>query len=229
MQADLLLLLERGGEVGVILIVLSVAALTLTLYKLWQFTFERVGRHRTALAAMAAWFDGERAQAYEMAAGHRAPLSRVLAHAMRGQSHAGISLETVKEDVTRVALEELHELRRYMRAIELIAQSAPLLGLLGTVLGMIEAFSQLEGSGIAVDPKMLAGGIWTALLTTALGLTIALVFSAAGAWFEARIENERTAMETAMIAFFSNRITETQGRGFDDVTTIGTTGRPHAH
>jgi biopolymer transport protein ExbB len=57
----------------------------------------------------------------------------------------------------------------------LAATAAPLLGLLGTVLGMIEAFRQMQAAGSRVDPSQLAGGIWEALLTTAAGMVVALV------------------------------------------------------
>ena len=69
---------------AVILIALSVVALAMSLYKIIQFAIVRVGRHKPALFAMDKWFDGDRDDAYEHIMNHRAPLSRVMAHAMRG-------------------------------------------------------------------------------------------------------------------------------------------------
>ena len=169
MQLDLFTLLELGGPVAVLLIGLSVVALAMSVYKTVQFAIGRVGRHKTALNAMHKWFDGERDEAYELIINHRAPLSKVLAHAMRGLTHGGANIEAIKEDTTRVALEELRNIRKYIRGIELISQTAPLIGLFGTVVGMIQAFSELQASGAAVNPAALAGGIWIALLATALG------------------------------------------------------------
>jgi biopolymer transport protein ExbB len=220
MISDAIALFDTGGPVPVILVILSVIALAMSLYEVWQFAVQGVGRHRAALNAVDAWLDGDREAAYGSVAQHRSPLSRVLAHAMRGVTHGRGNLDAVKEDVTRVALGELHQLRSYLRGIEVIAQSAPLLGLLGTVIGMIEAFNKLEASGAAVNPSQLAGGIWTALLSTALGLAVALVFSAVGAWFESRVENERSAIEMMLTGFFAQRITEGQARDFDQVTAI---------
>jgi biopolymer transport protein ExbB len=60
------------------------------------------------------------------------------------------------------------------RLLDSVAQLAPLLGLFGTVLGMIEAFQSLQDAGAQVDPSILAGGIWVALLTTAVGLVVAM-------------------------------------------------------
>lgn len=162
-----------------------------------------------------------------MVENHPAPLSRVLAHAMRGLTHGGAHFEQVKEDVARVAAEELRKLRKYLGVVELISQLAPLLGLLGTVIGMIQAFADLQQSGAVVNPATLAGGIWTALLTTALGLAVAIVFSTFTAWFDARIEAERSIMETTLTGFLANRITDEQARDFDDVTAFP--GKRSAH
>ena len=78
---------------------------------------------------------------------------------------------------------------RYLRPLELIYYLAPVLGLLGTVLGMIEAFRGLEASaGLDKDSTALAGGIWEALLTTAVGLSIAIPFTVVHAWLETRLD-----------------------------------------
>ena len=76
----------------------------------------------------------------------------------------------------------------YLRVLELIGTLAPLLGLLGTVLGMIEAFQSMESAGEQVDPSVLSGGIWLALLTTAVGLAVAIPTVAILNFFERRLE-----------------------------------------
>lgn len=229
MISGIMFLFNTGGPVVVVLAAISVVALTMSLYKIWQFAVNRVGRHKVALQAIDLWLENSRQEAYDMVASHRAPLSKVVAHAMRGLTHANTNIAAVREDVTRVALAELHELRRYLRGIEVIAQSAPLLGLLGTVIGMIEAFNKLAASGTAVNPALLAGGIWTALLATAMGLGVALVFSTLGAWFESIVENERSVVELTMTGFFAQRIADDQGRDFGDVTKIETKRPVHAN
>ena len=120
----------------------------------------------------------------------------------------GGDLTLIREDVERVAIETLASLRSGLRALDAIAQIAPLLGLFGTVLGMIEAFRALQAGGSNVDPAALAGGIWVALLTTAVGLGIAMPATLAVSWFEARIDRERVAMETLLTALFTRRPTE---------------------
>ncbi len=143
---------EFGGPVVLILGVLSIIATTLALYKLWQFAWGRVGRHKRARRAIDLWFAGSRKQAYALVAHDASPLSRVVGHAMRGMTHGQENLALVREDVIRVAQEQLYGLRRYLRGLDFVAQTSPLLGLFGTVLGMIEAFSQLEAAGASVDP-----------------------------------------------------------------------------
>lgn len=83
--------------------------------------------------------------------------------------------ETARERLGALAVQHAASLRAGFRFIDLAATAAPLLGLLGTVLGMIEAFRQMQAAGSRVDPSQLAGGIWEALLTTAAGMVVALV------------------------------------------------------
>jgi biopolymer transport protein ExbB len=201
-------LVRTGGPVSVILVFLSVIATALSLVKVWQFFGTGVGRHRSLPQALSAWTAGRHDDAVNMLKGKSSPAGRVLHHAIANTVHFGRSIDAAREDVMRTAQEELRDLRRYLRGIELIAQSAPLLGLLGTVIGMIQAFSELEQAGSTVDPGRLAGGIWTALLATALGLAIAIVFSIIGAWLEGRVENERSVIETTLSGYFAHAARE---------------------
>ena len=87
------------------------------------------------------------------------------------------------------------KLERGFRLLDTVAQLAPLLGLFGTVLGMIEAFQALQDAGSSVDPSLLAGGIWVALLTTA---AVAMPTSIVLSWFESRMTAERVFAELAL-------------------------------
>ena len=104
-----------------------------------------------------------------------------------------------------------HRLERYLPALATIASAAPLLGLLGTVIGMIDAFGSLAASQAAADPRMLASGIWTALTTTAAGLAIALVAYFIAAWLEGRIDDERQTIEMVISAAIHGRVGQTRG------------------
>ena len=96
-----------------------------------------------------------------------------LASAARRASEDGS--EQSRAALDALAARETASLRAGFRFMDLAVTAAPLLGLLGTVLGMIEAFRQLEAAGTRVNPSLLAGGIWEALLTTAAGMVVALV------------------------------------------------------
>jgi biopolymer transport protein ExbB len=89
----------------------------------------------------------------------------------------------------------LARLEAGFRLLDAVAQTAPLLGLFGTVLGMIAAFRAMQDAGQSVDPSVLAGGIWVALMTTAAGLAVAMPLSAILSWLEGRMANERRMAE----------------------------------
>jgi biopolymer transport protein ExbB len=88
------------------------------------------------------------------------------------------------------------------RVLELTVVIAPLLGLLGTVLGMIEAFRALEEAGARADPSLLAGGIWEALLTTAAGMAVAIPASVALSWIESRRARAAADLEAVLTQLF---------------------------
>lgn len=189
-------LLRLGGPVVAVVAALSVFALALVLLKLVQFHRHRVGRHRGAGRALRAWLHGDGKQARALLEKERSPLAEALAAAIAVPPSGSAAAEAAPQAAGRVARRRLHELQRGFRALEAIAQVAPLLGLFGTVLGMIDAFRTLQAAGPAVDPALLAGGIWVALLTTAAGLGLAMPVSLVLTWFEERLDNERAAIET---------------------------------
>ena len=79
--------------------------------------------------------------------------------------------------------------QKFLPSLEIIAQVSPLIGLLGTVIGMIDSFNELELGGSLVDPSILAGGIWTALLTTAMGLIVAIPALISHYFFDKKLSN----------------------------------------
>jgi|Deesub1362B_J571_1020462.scaffolds.fasta_scaffold00961_5 biopolymer transport protein ExbB len=89
---------------------------------------------------------------------------------------------------------ELERLEQHLNKLSTIAQISPLLGLLGTVTGMIRAFQRIQAMGGQVDIEVLAGGIWEALLTTAVGLTIAIPTMAMYSYFESRVDKIQAKM-----------------------------------
>lgn len=204
-------LLALGGPVVAILMALSVFSLTLVIVKLIQFHRERVGSHGRARDALDAWTKQERSRAIGLAESHPSAVSDSVATAMRLAARPDVPPSVVEQEVARTAQLGLHGLQRGFRALDAIAQVAPLLGLFGTVLGMIEAFRQLQAAGNAVDPSLLAGGIWVALLTTAMGLAVAMPTQLMLTWLETRVENERVAIETMATSVITARLTGPSG------------------
>lgn len=196
-----------GGPVVLVLLCASVVALAIAVAKVWQFAALGIGRHASANAALARWDRGDTQGALDLAAAHRSLLSRIAAMAMR-TARSGESARDGEQRVEVEAEKRLHALERGFRALDAIAQLSPLMGLFGTVLGMIEAFRKLQEAGNSVDPSILAGGIWVALLTTAVGLAVAMPTSLVLTWLESKVADERVAAQAAITAVFR------PGRGF---------------
>lgn len=203
-------LIGSGGPVLIILAMLSVMALTIILAKLYQFARLQLNAREPVATALALWYLGDADGALTALEESRQPRARLLAHAItclgqiKQQNPADLAL--VREEITRAASAELEQLRAWLRALEVIAALSPLLGLLGTVLGMIDAFRQLELAGSRVDPAILSGGIWQALLTTAVGLSVAIPVVFAHNWLERRVERCAHAMEDAVTRLFTHAI-----------------------
>ena len=201
----LLTLTELGGPVALVLLVLSILALAVIFIKLWQFAWLRIGARGMAEQVLRRWRQGQQTDALRWAASRHSPLAKVLTVAIRGLSQWHVQESYIREEVQRVAAIELEKLRSYLRVLEVIASLSPLLGLLGTVLGMIEAFQQLEHAGSRIDPALLSGGIWQALLTTALGLSIAIPTVLVLSWLERRVEHCAHLMEDYVTQLFTQR------------------------
>jgi len=192
-------LLLKGGPVMMVLLALSVVALAIILVKWSQFA--RAGLRRTEFVepAVAALGAGDREAALTALRGSRHPAARVMESALVAAANPRLAPEDRDAEIGRVGTAEIRNLESYLRGLEVIANLSPLLGLLGTVLGMIKAFSELEAAGAKVDPALLAGGIWEALLTTAFGLVIAIPALAAYYMFEGRVETVRATMKDAAV------------------------------
>jgi len=174
-----------GGWVVALLLAVSVIAGAAVLWKLWDLAMLRVGPHPALAAALAEWQAGQRGAAAARLAAGRSALEQLAARAMAAGAPEALRPRLQAETEAHAARAEAG-----LRLLDAIAQTAPLLGLFGTVLGMIEAFQTLQAGGASVDPSQLAGGIWVALLTTAMGLGIAMPVSLFLSWTESRIARE---------------------------------------
>jgi biopolymer transport protein ExbB len=200
-------LLRDGGPTLAILVLVSLLAATLIVLKLFQLARLRVGTRGFVADSLELWRTRHMKEALALLETTPNPIAPVLATAMRGLGHpGGEATERVREEVLREAAAQQQRLNMYTRGLDVIATLAPLLGLLGTVLGMIEAFRELEAAGGRADPSLLAGGIWEALLTTAAGLAIAIPAAAAVHWIEGIVGQVRHDTEDAVTRLFTGAI-----------------------
>ena len=114
------------------------------------------------------------------------PVSRILEVGLKAHKEPRWKLE---EKLTVHGQEEIRGLRKNLRGLEVIATISPLMGLLGTVIGMVKAFNKVAQYKGQVDPSLLAGGIWEALLTTAAGLALAIPVVIMLNYFERKVES----------------------------------------
>lgn len=197
-----------GGPAMWAIAALSVATLAVILWKLWRlilFGAWSGGRHSER--ALALWSEGKRAEAVAELSGRHSGRARLVRAAMVAARDPALSLEAAQEETVRVARNLLAQARAGLRGIELAAVIGPLLGLFGTVTGMIAAFQALQEAGSRADPATLAGGIWEALLTTAAGMAVAIPAQVALAWFDSVVERMRHDMEDAATRVFVARPT----------------------
>jgi len=187
--------LDKGGIAMWLIAALSVVTLALVLLKLWRLARMGAWGGRNAETAVTLWCRGDHAAAAEAVLRGRGVRDRLVATAFSAVRLHGGATDDARDETTRVARRLLAEVGSGLRALELIATVAPLLGLFGTVLGMIGAFQALQSAGTRTDPSALAGGIWEALLTTAAGMAVAIPASAALTWFESVTDRVRLDME----------------------------------
>jgi biopolymer transport protein ExbB len=200
-------LLGDGGPILAILLLVSLLAGTLLALKLIQFAQLRINARGFVAESLALWQAGQGRAALLLLDASPNPIARVLATTMRGlRRSGGEATALLREEVLREAAAQQKRLSAFTRGLDIIATLAPLLGLLGTVLGMIAAFRALETAGGRADPSLLAGGIWEALLTTAAGLAIAIPAAAAVHWIDGVIEGVRHDTEDAVTRLFTGNI-----------------------
>lgn len=205
-KAELAEFLTRGGPALWVIAALSVLTAALILWKFWDLARLGAWSRGPSEAAVAAWRAGESDAAIARLSSRKGLRARVSRRAMETRL-GDMPDAAAREETLRVGKLALMEARRGLRALELIATIAPLIGLLGTVLGMIEAFQALQAAGNRADPAALAGGIWQALLTTAAGMAVAIPAAMALTWFESICDRVQVDMED-----LATRIFTAQGR-----------------
>jgi len=195
--------IRLGGPAIWAISALSMIALALVLWKAWRLMLMGAwSGGRRARKAVALWSDGDQDAALSLVRNRKTCRAVLIHTAMTARQDITLEDDAAKAETGRVARNLIARARDGLRPLELIATIAPLLGLLGTVLGMIAAFQALQEAGSRADPATLAGGIWEALLTTAAGMAVAIPAAMALTWFESVVDRLRLEMEDAATRIF---------------------------
>lgn len=202
---------QKGGWVMYPLLIFSIVALGLSLERLWFY--------RCLKVKIETWFDkltGHAPKAVGNSFEKLLPLLKshpVRTFLLKIWQHRDLSREELNALAFEEAEAQLQDLEKNLKPLSVIATLAPLVGLLGTVLGIMKAFLKTNEAA-QVDPTLLAGGIWEALITTFVGLAIAIPTWALYYYFSAKVERQAFHLE-----YFGSRFVRWISRT-DDVGQI---------
>jgi biopolymer transport protein ExbB len=173
------------------IIACSIVALGIVIERLWSLQRKRVMPEYLMRQILQLHKDGKLNLADLDKLKESSPLGRILAAGLVNRDH---NKEVMKEAIEEVGRQVVHDLERYLNTLGTIASISPLLGLLGTVIGMIKVFSVIVTAGVG-DPGVLAGGISEALITTATGLSVAIPSLMFHRYFNGLIDRRVIGME----------------------------------
>ncbi len=180
---------DKGGLIFLVLLILSITSLTIITLKISQFFIFNSKKIDTISEKFESDANIQNIEGFtknndEIINNVLSDILFSLADVINNNKMSAIEKDKQKDFVIN---SKLKHMETFIPSLEIIANVSPLLGLLGTVIGMISSFSQLELGGDLVNPALLAGGIWTALLTTAIGLVVAIPAMVAHHFFEKKI------------------------------------------
>ena len=188
-------IIASGGLMMIPIILCSIAVIGISVERLWTLNPAKVAP-RTLLAQVWSWIKNNQVDAAKLRELKQAsPLGKILAAGLSNSMHGR---DVMKDSIQEAANQVIHDLERYIGMLGTIANVAPLLGLLGSVFGMIETFNaiMLKGAGNA---NVLAGGIAVALTTTAAGLMVAIPATILHRFFMRRVDTIAVIMEEEAI------------------------------
>lgn len=188
-------LLKAGGILMVPIVACSILALAIILERFWTLRPSRVAPPQS-VNELWRWIkkkelNGRKLKALQASS----PLGRILASGLINAKHGR---DIMKESIEHEASQVIHELERFLNPLGTVAVIAPLLGLLGTVIGMIKVFAEIQLAGVG-NAGNLAGGISEALITTAAGLTVAIPALICHRYFIRRVDELVVGMEQEAI------------------------------
>lgn len=185
-------ILEQGGWLMIPIVACSIVSLAIIGERFWSLNSKKILPNELVSSVWklhkAKQLDKSKVQSLS----NSSPLGRVLAAGILNESHGR---EIMKESIEEVGRQIAHELERYLNSLGTIASITPLLGLLGTVIGMINVFAAIMANGVG-DPAVLAGGISQALITTASGMSVAIPSLMFYRYFRGKVDELVIQMET---------------------------------
>lgn len=201
--ASLYDMLIDGGPLMIPIGLASVVALAYTVERLIRLSRRSLGTSRLARQVTTSVREGGARRGLEVCGRAKKPLARILGAGLERAGAEYAEVERAAEDAGR---REVKRLAVKLRPLVVVAMIAPLLGLLGTVWGMIEAFTAIAANDGLGKPEVLASGISQALITTAAGLAVAIPTQAVYYYFRSRIDRfarlaEDTQLELCRILF----------------------------
>ncbi len=190
--------LSKGGVLVIPIVFCSVLALAIFFERIIRYAVNRSrGKNIEHLVAQLL-VEGNVDRALDVSIKSRSPMGRVLEKAIGAKDMEKEILDSVIVNATE---NEVRGLSSYLQTLATIGNIAPLLGLLGTIIGMIKAFMVIQQMGGKVNAAVLAGGIWEAMLTTALGLAVALPTMMAHSYLTAKVDKYEARLQNGSILF----------------------------
>ena len=184
----------KGGPLMWPILLCSVLVITIVLERLYHLRRARAGLPNLLSCLKNLLREGKLGEAERLCRDTPGPVAHILAMGIHLHNRPPEEKEKI---LVRAGSRELRRLEKNLGTLGVIGHISPLLGLLGTVTGMIRAFIKIQELGGRVDASVLAGGIWEALITTAAGLSVAVPALVFHHYFEGRVDNFSHQMKEA--------------------------------
>ena len=200
-MSNMLSFLAKGGLLVIPIIFCSLLSLALICERFYRFRKVRLKDPKFFERIKEMIKHDRHEEALQQCLSTESPIGNILAKGIEKSHHNKLqpSLSELEKALSHAGQQEIRELDRYLPTLATIANISPLLGLFGTVNGMIKAFMAIQQLGGRVNASVLAGGIWEALLTTALGLGVAIPTVIAYNYFVGRVEDFAHEMQDSSV------------------------------
>lgn len=190
--------LSKGGVLVIPILFCSVLVLAIFCERIIRYAVNRSRGKDIEERVSQLIEQGKIDQALKVCESNGSPMGRVLEKAIKAKDMDKDVLESVIVNATE---NEVRGLSAYLQTLATIGNIAPLLGLLGTIIGMIKAFMVIQQMGGKVNAAVLAGGIWEAMLTTAFGLAVALPTMVAHSYLLSRVDKYEARIQNGSVRF----------------------------